>query len=54
MANATASYSPRYVFFESSKKQTFVLLTAGIFYFWQVLESSHKFIMKIHVLQCLF
>ena len=30
------------------------LADSRILYFWQVLESIHKFIIELHVLQCLF
>ena len=30
------------------------LADSSILYFWQVLESIHKFIIVLHVLQCLF
>ena len=41
---------------ESSKKSLLNLGPADsrILYFWQVLESIHKFIIELNVLQCLF
>ena len=30
------------------------LADSRILYFWQVLESIHKFIIELHILQCLF
>ena len=44
---------PQIIFFKTlCNCQTFDLLTAGIFSF-DVTESIHKFIIKLHVLQCL-
>ena len=41
--------------FESSKYLLDLCLAGSrILYFWQVLESIHKFIIELHVLQCLF
>ena len=39
-------------FFENSK--VLCLTERRILYFWQVVESIHKFIIELHVLQCLF
>ena len=52
MVNVTTSYSPKIISFEGSLD----LFLAGsrIFYFWQVLQFIHKFIIELHVLQCLF
>ena len=41
--------------FESSKKLLdLCLFNSRILYFWKVLESIHKFIIELQVLQCLF
>ena len=41
--------------FESSKSLlNLCLANSRILYFWHVLESIHKFIIELHVLQCLF
>ena len=42
--------SPKTFSFKSSKR----LADRRIVFFWQVLESIHKFIIEIHVLECLF
>ena len=55
MVIVTASYSLKTFSFERSKSLLdFCLADSIIFYFWYVLESIHKFITKVHVLQSLF
>ena len=55
MVNVTASYSPRTFSFESSKELSdLCLANSRVLYFWQVPESIHKFIIELHILQCLF
>ena len=47
--------SPKRFSFEGSKLlPDFCLAESMIFYFWYVLESIHKFIIELHVLQSLF
>ena len=43
---------PQDIFFKSSKQ--LLDLCLWILYFWQVLESIHKFIIELYVQQCLF
>ena len=46
---------PKTFSFESSKELLDLCLAdSRILYFWQVLESIHKFILELHALQCLF
>ena len=52
MVNVTTSYSPKIISFEDSLDLCFA--DSRIFYFWQVLKFIHKFIIELHVLQCLF
>ena len=53
MVNATASYSPKTFYFESSKKLlNLCFADSKILYFWKVLESIYEFIIGIHALQC--
>ena len=55
MVNVTASYYRKTYAFEGSKLLLDLHLADGrILYFWQVLEYIHKFIIELHVLQCLF
>ena len=42
---------PKTLSFESSK---YLIAGSRILYFWQVLESIHKFIIELNALQCLF
>ena len=46
--------SPKTFSFESSEKLLDLCLADRILYFWLVMEFIHKFIIEIHVLQCLF
>ena len=42
-------------FFESSTQLSYLCFAdSRIVYFWQFLEPIHKFIIELHVLQCLF
>ena len=46
---------PKTFSFESSKYLLdLCLANSRILYFWQVLATIHKFIIELHVLQCLF
>ena len=55
MVNVIASYSSKTFSFEVSKQLLDLCLAdSRICYFWHVLESLHKFIIELHVLQCLF
>ena len=57
MVNVTVSLFHKTVSFESFKKLLDFLLgraDSKILYFWQVLESMHKFIIELYVLKCLF
>ena len=48
-------HSPKTLPFEGSKSLLDLCLDASrIVYFWYVLESIHRFIIELHVLQCLF
>ena len=53
MVNVTASYSQKHFLLEAlSTYQIFPLVTAG--FFWQVLESIHKFVIELNTLKYLF
>ena len=52
MANVATSYSPKIISFEGSLD--LCLADSRIFYYWQVLQFIQKFIIELHVLQCLF
>ena len=53
MVILTASYSKKHFLWKAlSTYETFLLVTTE--FFWQVLESIHKFIMELHALQYLF
>ena len=55
MANVIAWYSPKAFSFESSQKLLDICLAGSrILYFWYVLESTHKFTIELHSLQCFF
>ena len=46
---------PKAFYFQTSKSLLDLCLAdSRILYFWQVLKSIHKFIVELHVLQCLF
>ena len=50
MVNLTASYSPKH--FLLIALSNYYLADSRILYFWQVMEYIHKFIIKLHTLQC--
>ena len=55
MVNVTASYSPKHFLLKAlSNLLDLCLVNSKILYFWQVLESIHKFIIELHTLLCLF
>ena len=51
----SASYSPKHFLLKAlNNLLDLYLADSRIGYFWQVLESIHKFIIELHALQCLF
>ena len=55
MVHVTTSYSPKTFSFEGSKQLLDLYLAdSRILYFWYVVESIHKFVIELHVLQCWF
>ena len=49
MINVAASFSPKH-FLLKALPLDLCLANSRVIYFWQVLESIHKFVIEIHVL----